>query len=87
MAMVVGAHCPAAAALPTQFDYELTPVADTGGRQPGALAYTIIDAQGQERVIAWFPAGAAHRPLQQVMLTPGLSDARRAVCVRAVSGE
>jgi len=51
------------------------------------LAYTVVDPQGQERVISWFPAGKGQQPLQQVMLTAGLSDAKRAACVRAISGE
>jgi predicted metalloprotease with PDZ domain len=52
-----------------------------------ALAYTVVDSKGQEQVISWFPAGKARRPLQQVMLTPGLSDKQRAACARSVSGE
>lgn len=62
-------------------------VAGQEGDSRVALAYTIVDLSGQERVISWFPAGKGRRPLQQVMLAPDITDAQRAACVRAISGE
>lgn len=49
-------------------------------------AYRVRDDSGRERVIAYKPAGKDRIVVQEVVLTPGMDAARRAACVRSMSG-
>jgi predicted metalloprotease with PDZ domain len=48
------------------------------------LAYK-VEASGVQRVISWRPEGKGRLTLQEVKLTPDLSDAQRAACARTMS--
>src|SRR6185437_829565 len=64
-------------------------IAWLGGRQGDTRvdwSYRVGDGKGQSFVIRYRPAGAERVDVQEVVLKPGLGPARRAACVRTMSG-
>ena len=60
-----------------------------GGKEGDArvkLGYRVVDASGQERLIAYLPAGRGIQTVQTVELAPRLTPAKRAACARQMSG-
>lgn len=60
-----------------------------GGKEGDArvkLGYRVVDASGQERLIAYFPAGHGTQTIQSVEMASSLAPAQRAVCARQMSG-
>jgi len=50
------------------------------------IGYRVADGQGRERLITYLPTGKGQVTIQQVVLTPGRSDAARRDCVRSMAG-
>jgi len=49
-------------------------------------SYRVADAKGRQFVVRYLPTGRTKVGVQEVVLTQGLTPARRAACVRSMSG-